>query len=883
MANQLPKNYDPKDFEKKVYQDWLEKGYFRAEVNENKTPFSIMLPPPNITGALHLGHALDQTIQDILIRYKRMSGFEALWMPGTDHASIATEVKVVEKVKEEKGISKKELGREKFMEEAWAWRDTYGRRIVEQMQQLGSSCDWDRERFTMDEGCSAAVTEVFVRLFEKGLIYRGNRIINWCPDCKTSLSDAEVEHEDKMGNFWHVKYPIKGEDGFIEIATTRPETILGDTAVAVHPDDERYRHLIGKTAILPVLNREIPIIADTYVDPEFGTGAVKITPCHDPNDFEVGVRHDLPQIRVMNDDASINELGGPYVGMARYECRKALVKDLDELGLLVAVKERNHSVGHCYRCHTAVEPLTSEQWFVRMEPLAKPAIDAVKDGSIKFVPERFDKTYFHWLENIRDWCISRQLWWGHRIPAYYCDDCHEIIVARQAPDACSKCNSTNLRQDEDALDTWFSSALWTFSTLGWPEQTPELKYFHPTDVLVTGYDIIFFWVVRMVFSSLEFMEEIPFKHVLIHGLVRDAQGRKMSKSLGNGVDPLQVIDEFGADALRYTLIQGNSPGSDMRFSQEKLEAARNFANKLWNATRFVLMNLEEEVPTMEALADSLALEDEWILSRLERTRQEVTANLDKFELGLALQKIYDFTWNEYCDWYIEMTKTRLYGDNVDARRTAQGVLTEVLKGILRLLHPFMPFITEEIWQTLPNTVGSVMVAPWPKAMEEALKPEMETRMEHLMTAIRNIRNIRAEMNVPHSVKAALLVVAQTEESRSIITMGTPYLKSLAGIGEISFLEKEEDAPNLAVSTMIPGAQLYIPLAELIDIDKEIQRLEKEKEKALSEIKRVEGKLANEGFMKKAPEKLVEEEKAKKAGFEEMLVTLEKRIAELKVS
>ncbi|SMP41260.1 valine--tRNA ligase [Anoxynatronum buryatiense] len=882
MANQLPKNYDPKDFEKKVYQDWLEKGYFRAEVNENKTPFSIMLPPPNITGALHLGHALDQTIQDILIRYKRMSGFEALWMPGTDHASIATEVKVVEKVKEEKGISKQELGREKFMEEAWAWRDTYGRRIVEQMQQLGSSCDWERERFTMDEGCSAAVTEVFVRLFEKGLIYRGNRIINWCPDCKTSLSDAEVEHEDKMGNFWHVKYPIKGEDSFIEIATTRPETILGDTAVAVHPDDERYKHLIGKIAILPVLNREIPIIADTYVDPEFGTGAVKITPCHDPNDFEVGVRHDLPQIRVMNDDASINELGGPYVGMARYECRKALVKDLDELGLLVAVKERNHNVGHCYRCHTAVEPLTSEQWFVRMEPLAKPAIEAVRDGSIKFVPERFDKTYFHWLENIRDWCISRQLWWGHRIPAYYCDDCQEITVARQAPSACSKCNSTNLRQDEDALDTWFSSALWTFSTLGWPEQTPELKYFHPTDVLVTGYDIIFFWVVRMVFSSLEFMEEIPFKHVLIHGLVRDAQGRKMSKSLGNGVDPLQVIDEFGADALRYTLIQGNSPGSDMRFSQEKLEAARNFANKLWNATRFVLMNLEEEVPTMETLADSLALEDEWILSRLERTRQEVTANLDKFELGLALQKIYDFTWNEYCDWYIEMTKTRLYGDNVDARKTAQGVLTEVLKGILRLLHPFMPFITEEIWQTLPNTTSSVMVAPWPEAREEALKPQMETRMEHLMTAIRNIRNIRAEMNVPHSVKAALQVVAQTEESRSIITMGTPYLKSLAGIGEVSFLADETDVPNLAVSTIIPGAQLYIPLAELIDLDKEIQRLEKEKEKALSEIKRVEGKLANEGFMKKAPEKLVEEEKAKKAGFEEMLVTLEKRIAELKI-
>jgi valyl-tRNA synthetase len=881
MLKQLAKNYDPKEFEKKVYQEWLDKDYFHAEVNATKKPFSIALPPPNITGELHLGHALDQTIQDILIRYKRMSGFEALWQPGTDHASIATEVKVVEKVKNEKGLTKQEMGREKFLEEAWAWRDTYGRRIVEQMKQLGSSCDWSRERFTMDEGCSAAVTEVFVRLYEKGLIYRGNRIINWCPDCKTSLSDAEVEHEDKMGHFWHVKYPIKGEDLFIEVATTRPETILGDTAVAVHPDDERYSHLIGKTAILPILNREIPIIADTYVDPEFGTGAVKITPAHDPNDFEVGLRHDLPQIRVMNDDATINAHGGPYEGMTRYECRSQLVKDLDALGLLAGTRERSHSVGHCYRCHTAVEPLTSEQWFVHMEPLAKPAIEAVRNGSIQFVPERFDKTYFHWLENIRDWCISRQLWWGHRIPAYYCDDCGHITVARSTPDACSNCGGHALRQDEDALDTWFSSALWTFSTLGWPEQTPELKYFHPTSVLVTGYDIIFFWVVRMVFSSLEFMEEIPFRHVLIHGLVRDAQGRKMSKSLGNGVDPLQVIGEFGADALRYTLIQGNSPGSDLRFSQEKLESARNFANKLWNATRFVLMNLEEEVPAMEEMAGNLALEDEWILSRLERTRQEVTANLDKFELGLALQKVYDFTWNEYCDWYIEMTKTRLYGDNESARKTAQTVLTDVLKDILKLLHPFMPFITEEIWQTLPNAEGSVMVAPWPEAREGALNPEREIRMEHLMIAIRNIRNIRAEMNVPHSVKAALQVMAHTAESRAVITVGIPYLKSLAGIADVSFLASPEEVPDLAVSTMIPGAELYIPLAELIDIEKEIQRLEKEKEKTVSEIQRVDGKLANEGFLKKAPPKLVDEEKAKKAGFQEMLETLDKRINELK--
>jgi valyl-tRNA synthetase len=881
MPNQLPKNYDPKEFEKKIYQNWLEKGYFRAEVNEEKEPYCIVLPPPNITGELHLGHALDHTIQDILIRYKRMSGYETLWQPGTDHASIATEVKVVEKIKKEKGLTKKELGRDAFTREAWAWRDTYGRKIVEQMQQLGNSCDWSRERFTMDEGCSAAVTEVFVRLYEKGLIYRGNRIINWCPDCKTSLSDAEVEHEERMGHFWHVKYPIKGEDMYIEVATTRPETILGDTAVAVHPDDERYKHLIGKTAILPLLNREIPIITDSYVDPDFGTGAVKITPAHDPNDFEVGLRHNLPQIRVMNDDASINEHGGQYQGMSRYECRKQMIKDLDELGLLVDTKERSHSVGHCYRCHTAVEPLTSEQWFVHMEPLAKPAINAVRDGSIKIVPERFNKTYYHWLENIRDWCISRQLWWGHRIPAYYCDDCGHMTVSRQKPAACPNCSGSNLRQDEDALDTWFSSALWTFSTLGWPEKTPELSYFHPTDVLVTGYDIIFFWVIRMVFSSLEFMEEIPFKHVLIHGLVRDAQGRKMSKSLGNGVDPLEVIDEFGADALRYTLIQGNSPGNDMRFSHEKLEAARNFANKLWNATRFVLMNLENNVPEMKEVSGSLALEDEWILSRLERTREEVTANLDKFDLGMALQKIYDFTWNEYCDWYIEMSKTRLFGDQESARKTAQAVLTEVLKGILKLLHPFMPFITEEIWQTLPNTEGSVMVSAWPEISKESLKPEMEVRMEHLMTAIKNIRNIRSEMNVPYSVKASLQVMAHTEESRMVIETGTPYLKSLAGIADVRFMTAGESVPEMAVSTIISGAELYIPLAELIDIEKEIQRLNKEKDKIISEISRVDGKLSNEGFLKKAPEKLVDEEKAKKSNYEEMLRTLEKRIHELK--
>ena len=878
--NQLEKNYNPREFEKKVYQFWMEKEYFHAEVNENKKPFTIMLPPPNITGELHLGHALDQTIQDILIRYKRMSGYEALWQPGTDHASIATEVKVVEKVKKEKGLTKKELGREKFLEEAWAWRETYGRRIVNQMKQLGSSCDWSRERFTLDEGCSAAVTEVFVRLYEKGLIYRGNRIINWCPDCKTSLSDAEVEHEDIMGHFWHVKYPIKGDDIFIEVATTRPETILGDTAVAVHPEDARYQHLIGKTAVLPILNREIPIIADEYVDPEFGTGAVKITPAHDPNDFEVGIRHHLAQIRIMNDDATINQHGGPYEGMSRYECRRQLVQDLSDLGLLVNIQERSHSVGHCYRCHTAVEPLTSLQWFVHMEPLAKPAIEAVKDGSIQIVPDRFNKTYFHWLENIRDWCISRQLWWGHRIPAYYCDDCGGMTVAREKPAHCSHCGSNHLHQDDDALDTWFSSALWTFSTLGWPTKTPELNYFHPTDVLVTGYDIIFFWVIRMVFSSLEFMEEIPFKHVLIHGLVRDAQGRKMSKSLGNGVDPLQVIDEFGADALRYTLIQGNSPGNDLRFSQEKLEAARNFANKLWNASRFVMMNLEEKIPELDEVEGSLTPEDEWILSRLEKTREEVTANLDKFELGIGLQKIYEFIWNEYCDWYIEMTKTRLYGDNVTARKAAQAVLTEVLKSILKILHPFMPFITEEIWQTLPNAKGSIMISSWPEADEAAYKPEIEHQMAQLMTAIKNIRNIRAEMNVPRTVKPALLVRAQTVKSQHIIAMGTPYLKSLAGIGEIRFLSTTEETPEAAVSTMISGAELFLPLNELIDIDLEIQRLEKEIEKVQSEIKRVEGKLGNEGFMKKAPEGLINEEKMKKDRFIEMRETLADRVRKL---
>ena len=880
METTLKKNYDPKTFEKKVYQDWMDKDLFKADPNSEKEPFCIVLPPPNITGQLHLGHALDQTLQDILARFKRMRGFETLWLPGTDHASIATEVKVVDKIRQEQGLSKKEIGRDKFLKEAWAWRDNYGRRIVDQMKQLGNSCDWSRERFTMDDGCNKAVKEFFVRLYEKDLIYRGNRIINWCPDCKTSLSDIEVEHEEKDGKFWHVNYPIKDEDLYIEIATTRPETILGDTAVAVHPEDERYKHLIGKTVILPLLNREIPIIADEYVDPDFGTGAVKITPSHDPNDFEVGIRHDLPQIRVMNDNASINENGGPYQGMDRYEARKKMVDDLEKLGLIVTVKERVHNVGQCYRCNTAVEPITSEQWFLHMDPLAKPAIDAVKNGDTKFVPERFSKIYFHWLENIRDWCISRQLWWGHRIPAYYCQDCGEMMVLREVPETCSQCKGSNIFQDEDVLDTWFSSALWPFSTLGWPDKTPELDYFYPTSVLVTGYDIIFFWVVRMAFSGLEACQDVPFRHVLVHGLVRDAEGRKMSKSLGNGVDPLQVIDEYGADALRFILIQGNSPGNDLRFHDERLEASRNFANKLWNATRFLLMNLDGDMPLLSEGEHKLTFEDRWILSRLQRVEQEITSNLDKFELGLGLQKVFDFTWNEYCDWYIEMSKTRLYSDNEGARYTAQAVLMEVLQNILKLLHPFMPFITEEIWQNLPGERGNIMVAPWPETKTDWINPEAEEEMGQLVQVIKSIRNIRADMNVPASKKAALMVLNARKELRDTLHKGTPYLMSLASVSGVSFPNTKEMVPEQAVSISFAGAELFIPLEELVDIEKEIQRLDKEKQKLQGEIKRVQGKLKNKGFVEKAPADLVEEEKQKKIKFEEMLKNVEKRMEEL---
>lgn len=881
MINNLPKNYDPKEFEGRIYQHWLDKGYFKAEVNPDKEPFTIVLPPPNITGQLHLGHALDHTLQDVLIRFKRMQGFETLWLPGTDHASIATEVKVVEKIRKEEGLSKYDVGREGFLNRAWRWRDQYGRVIVEQMKKLGNSCDWSRERFTMDEGCSEAVTEVFIRLYEKGLIYRGNRIINWCPDCKTSLSDAEVEHEEKAGYFWHVNYPIKDSDEFIEIATTRPETMLGDTAIAVHPEDERYKHLIGKTAILPLMNREIPIIADEYVDPEFGTGAVKITPAHDPNDFEVGLRHNLPQITVMKEDASINANGGKYEGMGRYEARKEIVKDLQELGLLVKVKERTHSVGQCYRCDTVVEPMTSEQWFVKMEPLAKPAIEAVKAGKIKFIPQRFDKIYYHWLENIKDWCISRQLWWGHRIPAYYCQDCGKMVVAKKAPTSCDHCKGENFKQDEDVLDTWFSSALWPFSTLGWPQNTKELEYFYPTDVLVTGYDIIFFWVVRMAFSGIEFMKDVPFKYVFVHGLVRDAQGRKMSKSLGNGVDPLEVIEQYGADALRYTLISGNSPGNDIRFHMERLEASRNFANKLWNATRFVLMNLDDITITFDEVKDHINTADQWIISRLNEVIKEITENMDKFELGLALQKIYDFTWNEYCDWYIEFTKTRLYGEDIEKKRAAQYTLTYVLENILKLLHPFMPFITEEIWQNVPYFKESVIIASWPKFREEERNLEAEGKINLIMEAIRNIRNVRAEMNVAPSRKAKLMVSTTKDEVKEIIGEAKQYFNALAGISEIEFVSNKESIPSDAVSTVIQGGELFIPLEDLIDIEKEIERLEKEKKKLDDEIKRVQGKLSNEGFIKKAPAHLIEEERQKGVKYQEMLDTVLERLESLK--
>ncbi|MDR1773287.1 MAG: valine--tRNA ligase [Clostridioides sp.] len=879
----MEKNYNPKDFESRIYETWREKGFFKSSPNPDKKPFSIVMPPPNITGQLHMGHALDNTLQDILIRWKRMDGFEALWIPGTDHASIATEVKVVDKIKKEEGKTKYEIGREGFLKRAWDWRNEFGRKIVNQLEQLGTSCDWDRERFTMDEGCNKAVTEFFVKLYEANQIYRGNRIINWCPDCKTTLSDAEVDHEDQEGNFYHIKYPIKDSDDYLEIATTRPETIIGDSGIAVNPNDERYTDYVGKTAILPLFGRELQIVADEYVDIDFGTGVVKMTPAHDPNDFEVGKRHNLEKINVMNEDGTMNELCGKYEGLDRFECRKQIVEDLKEAGYLIKIKEHDHSVGTCYRCHTVIEPRLSLQWFVKMDELAKPAIDILNNGDLKLVPDRFNKTYLQWLENIRDWCISRQLWWGHQIPAYYCQECGETIVASEAPHKCPKCGSGNIKQDEDVLDTWFSSALWPFSTLGWPEKNEELDYYYPTSVLVTGYDIIFFWVVRMTFSAMFCLNETPFSDVLIHGLVRDSLGRKMSKSLGNGINPLDIIDEFGADALRYTLITGNSPGNDMRFYMERVEYARNFANKLWNATRFVFMNMEGKDYSKLALNDvraNLTLADKWIISRINNTIADVTDKMDKYDLGIALTKISEFTWNEYCDWYIEIVKPRLYGDNQDAKDAAIFTLNYVLERILKLLHPYMPFITEEIYTNIPGKEGFIIVSDWPKYSEEANLQAEENMMELVMKGIKSIRAIRAEMNVPPSKKSKVIIVP-AESGKEAVEAGKEYFLTLAYASSIEITDNKDSIPEDAVSIVEEGMEIFIPLDELVDFEKELERLTKEKENLLSEIKRVDGKLANQGFLAKAPEKLVQEERDKKEKFTEMLSVVEERIENIK--
>ena len=878
MAKNLPKTYDPKDFEDNIYKYWNDNGYFKAKVNEDKEPYTIMMPPPNVTGNLHMGHAL-YTLQDILIRWKRMEGYEALWLPGTDHASISTEAKVVEKIVSE-GKSKEELGREGFLEEAWAWTHKHGGNINNQLKKLGASCDWSRERFTLDEGLSDAVEEVFIRLYEKDLIYRGDRIINWCPSCSTAISDAEVEHEDAQGQIWYIKYPLVGQNGYITIATTRPETMLGDLAIAVNPEDERYSDLIGKSVILPLMDREIPIIADEYVEMDFGTGAVKITPSHDPNDFEVGERHNLGQYIIMNEDATINENGGKYAGLDRYEARKQIVKDLEGLGLLDSIKDHENSIGHCERCNTVVEPLISKQWFVKMEPLAKPALDAYNEGKLRFVPDRFGKIYVHWLENIRDWCISRQLWWGHRLPVYYCKDCDEIMVSKSKPEKCTKCNSTNVYQDPDTLDTWFSSALWPFSTLGWPSETEDFKYFFPTNVLVTGYDIIFFWVIRMVFSSLEQTGEVPFQDVFLTGLVRDAQGRKMSKSLGNGIDPLDVIDKYGADALRFTLITGNTPGNDMRFHMERVEASRNFANKLWNATRFVLMNLDEDIANKEINVDLLEEEDKWILSRMNTVIKEITENLEKYEIGMAAQKIYDFIWDEYCDWYIEMVKPRLYGEKEESKEVAETVLLHVLENILKLLHPFMPFITEEIWRHLPNRIEALIISSWPKYDKKFYYPEAEKNMAFVMSGIRSIRNARQEMDIPPSKKAKINFVAEDENIINMLNYGERYFINLASASSIEILEDKSNIVGDNLSVVLDKCEAYIPLEDLVDFDKEIERLEKEKEKLQGELKRVKGKLSNDGFVNKAPEAVVDAEREKLKKYESMMEKVEARLETL---
>ena len=872
MAKELDKQYSPQNVEDRTYKFWCDHKYFHAEVNPDKKPYTIVIPPPNITGQLHMGHALDETLQDILIRWRRMEGYETLWLPGTDHASIATEAKIVEAMRKE-GINKEEIGREKFLERAWEWKAQYGGRIVEQLKKLGSSCDWDRERFTLDEGCSKAVREVFCKLYDKGLIYRGERIINWCPHCLTSISDAEVEYEDQAGHFWHLRYPFKDGSGYLELATTRPETLLGDTAVAVNPNDERYKDMVGKTLILPIVHREIPVIADDYVDIEFGTGVVKITPAHDPNDFEVGLRHNLEVINVLTPDAKIVDDYPKYAGMDRYEARKAIVEDLQAEGALVEIEDYSHNVGTCYRCGTTVEPRVSKQWFVKMEPLAKPAVEVVRNGEVKFVPERFDKTYFHWMENIKDWCISRQLWWGHRIPAYYCDDCGEVMVSAQEVHTCSKCGSNHVHQDPDTLDTWFSSALWPFSTLGYPDDTKELEYFYPTDTLVTGYDIIFFWVARMIFSGVEHMGQVPFHTVLIHGLVRDAQGRKMSKSLGNGIDPLLVIDQYGADALRFTLATGNAPGNDMRFSDEKVKASRNFANKLWNAARFVLMYLGNDY-SYPGLPKDLAIEDKWILSKVNTLAKEVTDNLERFELGIAVAKLYDFIWDVFCDWYIEIAKIRLQsGEGAD---TAKAVLVYVLTDILKLLHPFMPFITEELYQAIPHDTESIMISKWPEYDPTLSFADEEAQMEKIMDAIRAIRNRRAEMNIPPSKKSKVYVETAFSD---VFAVGSEFMKRLAYASDVEIADAFGDLGN-TVTIVTNDAKIYIPLGDLVDFEAEAKRLQKELAAAEEKLAFINKKLDNPGFVNKAPEKVVQQNRDEAAKLTEKIANLRSSLENL---
>jgi valyl-tRNA synthetase len=872
MAKELAKQYDPKNVEDRIYDFWLKGKYFHAKVENDKKPYTIVIPPPNITGQLHMGHALDNTLQDILIRWRRMQGYDTLWVPGTDHASIATEAKIVEAMKAE-GITKEDIGREEFLKRAWAWKEKFGGRIIEQLKKMGSSCDWDRERFTLDEGCSKAVLEVFCNLYEKGLIYRGERIINWCPHCLTSISDAEVEYEDQAGHFWHLRYPFKDGSGYLELATTRPETLLGDTAVAVNPNDERYKDIVGKTLILPIVHREIPVIADDYVEMDFGTGVVKITPAHDPNDFEVGLRHNLPVLNVLTDDAKITSDYPAYAGMDRYEARKAIVRDLEAEGALVKIEDYNHNVGTCYRCHTTVEPRVSKQWFVKMEPLAKPAIECVRSGKTKFIPERFDKVYYHWMENIKDWCISRQLWWGHRIPAYYCDDCGEVTVSKTAPACCPKCGG-KVTQDPDTLDTWFSSALWPFSTLGWPDKTPELAHYFPTSTLVTGYDIIFFWVARMIFSSMEQMGQEPFKTVFIHGIVRDSQGRKMSKSLGNGIDPLEVIDKYGADALRFTLATGNSPGNDMRFSDEKVSASRNFANKIWNAARFILMNIGDEEISQE-LPKELALEDKWIVSQFNNLAKEVTDNLEKFELGIAVSKLYDFIWDVFCDWYIEISKIRLQKGGEDAAN-AKRVLVWVMSNTLKLLHPFMPFITEEIWQTLPHTGESIMISEWPEYNESLNFADEEAEMNRIMTAIRAIRNRRAEMNVAPSKKAKVYIATSYKDTFSKAGI---FMQRLASASEVELGDSYDIDGTVTIVT--EDAKIYIPMGDLVDFEAEKARLNKELQSVQKDLDFVNNKLSNENFVAKAPANVVAAQREAAAKYIEKIAMLKDSISKLK--